>query len=352
MAWSGGHVNSSVAAADLVAGHRLTEIAATEKDPPVATKKKSFVKSKTCCNFFCDNDNCDGTAEETTTSRPIPIRTTATLRGLQRKKLFPSFSHPDTSFIFTDEEIAQLRSPQGSGRRNWRRRDSELELNFNNNWAVRSGGANSGGVGCGKEFLGERSRVSVLRRRGAADDVEIAGDVGDKQKVDLSDDNRANKRYTIIAVHPEIAVKVRNSPDGKSDNEVAVVKVEATTERASVKRLSQLKVTKSESDASVGGNGAEKGAAEDNATGHRGDSNGEGKTKRAVITLKHSKSESSKAEDSEVADQLVLEAAKKYFQESGIFGPIMGTTLSAFRKSSKVNIIDNHQFEQVSDFQT
>lgn len=228
------HVNLNPMS-DLVAQSPLAECQANSGGG--RRKSKSLlVKSNTCCDF----------------SEPIPIR------PLQRKKLFPSFSHPDTSFVFTDDDQQHhhLTGVSGSSpadsptsRRNWRRRaDPDLELT----WPLSSSSSS-------KE---NKKRISVLSTSFSENQLrDLTGDgVAEGERC-------AANKYKIIPVHPELSVKVRESDV-----------VEASS-----------------------------------------DSN----------------------------PNPILAAAQRYFEESGILGPVaMGNSL--FRKSSKVHIIDNLQFEQVS----
>lgn len=295
------HVNSLIT--DLVAAESSAEIGALVESAKKNRKKWSLVKSKTCCDFYCkscesppqsEQVDCDSSAV-VVVARPIPIYRSID-RGFQRKKLFPSFSHPDTSFLFTDDELLRAGSPTLGNRRNWRRREPDLEL------AIEDGPPK-------KEFLGldlnRKKKVSVL----AANKLVV-----EDSKTPISD-------YTIIAVHPEIAVKVRNRPVLEGDNE-------RRGSAAFSQQFSQLKVYKSESDAGEGD------FAECERNGKR--------------TNDDCPSGVNPVQDSNEKDRdEVLIAANKYFEESGIFGPVskMGNTL--FRKSSKVHIIDGNQFEQV-----
>lgn len=256
-------------------------------------KKRSLVKSKTCCSFFCNSCSTTEVTSATIPTVPRPIPTRSFERTLSRKKLFPSFSHPDTSFVFTEEDETSTSPSIGINRRHWRRRrEPDLEL------AIESRG---------KEFLGDgkkTKKVSVLevQRRKGSFPSGGAGAGDDAVKTGNGDS------YTIIAVHPEIAVKVRHEA-GTSEE---VENVRRGSLLSMGKRLAQLKVYKSESDTAEG----------------------------EVVEIESAKKD-------EEAEE-VLNAAKKFFEESGILGPVtaMGNTL--FRKSSKVHIIDGHQFEQVS----
>lgn len=241
------HVNLST---DSVADCPLTGQA------PSRRPNKLLVKSNTCFSFY-------------ETSTPSPIRRHLE-RQLNRKKLFPSFSHPDTSFVFTDDP--QLNGLLGSptaenNRRQWRRRDPDVEFK----WPLN------------REFSGsgEKKRISVLRSCSENQLKDLSGKSGCA--------NREDNNYTIIPVHPEISIKVRHEPE---------------TEGVNGQRQQQPQQQPIKLETAVDGGGVNVGQREENE---------------------------------------VLVAAQKYFQESGIFA--MGNTI--FRKSSKVHVIDNVQFEQV-----
>lgn len=258
-----GHVS---AMSDLVVERPLSE-----SEVAGAAPKSLLVKSNTCCNFYC---TCDGVEAH---SKPIPIKR-LTDRVQQRKKLFPSFSHPDTSYIFTEDELkspqaAVAASPTNSRRSNWRRRDLDCELT----WPFSSRDA----------WPRDKKRFSVLRSSCSEDH--------DGHVVGSPTGHANNERYTIIPVHPEISIKLRSEPETGSVNRNNL-KIDKTSESTSAKDDKQ----------EIPNNGPK--------------------------------------DDSEV-----LIAAQKFFQESGILGPAVAMGNTLFRKSSKVHIIDNLQFEQVKE---
>lgn len=265
----------------------------------LSVKRKFLQKSITCCNFYCSSRE-EPSQDESHHTQPIPIQRPVD-RVLQRKKLFPSFSHPDTSYIFTDEELLPIlgRSPIGasgpsssaaspilSSRRNWRRRSPDLELT----WPLNTK---------------DKKRISVLKASCSDNSFKCV-------TRDQGTDN-----YTIIPVHPEISVRVRNDPEREGANE------------SSQSSVCPLKIETSESTGEQGPSSGPKvqpGLAE-------GQTNNDGNNRTCL----------DERDESEV-----LVAAQKFFLESGILGPLaMGNSL--FRKSSKVHIIDNLQFEQVNN---
>lgn len=312
-------------------------------------KKKSLVKSRTCCSFFCS-------CAEDQNSKPIPIKR-PTDKLLQRKKLFPSFSHPDTSFIFTDDDLLPIigksrttsvnsngevvgspaTPPSSYHRRNWRRRDPDLELV----WPLG-----------GKDHLSEvRKRISVLRTYSENELQQVTGD---------------DDEYTIIPVHPEISIKVRNSPDTEGANHVKLSRSMSSLSQSSVVSVDQLKIATSEF--MLEGNTRQQ--VEDTATSNNINNNNINQVGLAEQqpnnppngvppqSSSNNNSDSNNTGPSDVDrghedddDGSVLVAAQKYFEESGILGPITTMGNNIFRKSSKVHIIDNLQFEQVgTDF--
>lgn len=283
-----------------------------------AAKKSLLVKSVTCCDFYCscderphreeDDDDEVGAPPPQPQSKPIPIRR-ATERVLQRKKLFPSFSHPDTSFIFTDDPItgrssleAAAASPTLSsynGRRNWRRRSPDLELS----WPLSTS---------------TKDIVSVDKRR-----ISVFRSSSEQQLKDpLSGDRNGADNYTIIPVHPEISIRVRTEPEAGGVNHRLV-----SSPTAAAAAVCPLKIETSES--------AEVKTREEKSGGPKNVPDPAAETKRVC--------------GDERDESQVLVAAQKFFLESGILGPVVAMGNSVFRKSSKVHIIDNLQFEQVND---
>lgn len=189
--------------------HHHTPTAATEDGSIRPPKKlKVLAKSKTCCDLFANCECRQPSVEATssgTGSDPISIG-----REHRRKKLFPSFSHPDTSFVFTAENVGSLErigspaeegsSPHAKYTRTQQQQQQQQRIKTRHGMLELSWSFNS------KDDLYRRDRKRLSIGKFHADNKENCNEL--TNHVECAAGDADENDYTVIAIHPEIALKV------------------------------------------------------------------------------------------------------------------------------------------------
>ncbi|XP_058985512.1 mucin-2 isoform X2 [Musca domestica] len=231
-------------------------------------------------------------------SSPLTVVSRKSDAVQKSKKLFQSYSHPDTDFIFTDENkhpsresLQHLLSPQ------------------------------------------QQSQETIITSRGGR--VEI------KQPKRSSSPNIGHYQVLDVAVHPDILVKIspKHSPlcEPRRPHESPLAARSTQQRRRLLQRSHEIDSGGSTSE-------SEKSVEVKSPTDLKSPLSG--KTQLASPLLASKRLPLQGSVSSSTSDDSSFNAAQKYFAESGILGPVPSSATSLIRKTSKI-LQDSNVIEQI-----
>ncbi|XP_061390581.1 serine-rich adhesin for platelets-like, partial [Musca vetustissima] len=237
-------------------------------------------------------------ASSSSRSSPLTVVSRKSDAVQKSKKLFQSYSHPDTDFIFTDENkhpsresLQHLLSPQ------------------------------------------QQSQETVITSRGGR--VEI------KQPKRSSSPNIGHFQVLDVAVHPDILVKIspKHSPlcEPRRPHESPLAARSTQQRRRLLQRSHEIDSGGSTSE-------SEKSVEVKSPTDLKSPLSTRTQVASPLLTTKRLPLQASVS--SSASDDSNFNAAQKYFAESGILGPVPSSATNLIRKTSKI-LQDSNVIEQI-----